>query len=174
MTFSEKLLKLRKDKGLSQNELAKKANLSQTAIYYLEKGKRQAKFETIIKIAAALDTDFLDLIDDDDKDLGYMKRDRDYHDIQTYGNIQKRNFNESVEVFKEIQNNIKNQIRSLYYSFSDTDVDAWIQTLEKCYQSLNDSGKAKANAEMKHTIDQIEMLTKIPEYQRKPDAPPQE
>lgn len=59
MTFSDKLFKLRTDKGLSQNELAKNAGLSQTAIYYLEKGKRQAKFETIIRIAEALDTDFL-------------------------------------------------------------------------------------------------------------------
>lgn len=173
MTFSEKVLKLRIDKGLSQNELAKKAGLSQTAIYYLEKGKRQAKFETIIKIAAALDADFLELIDDNDTTLLYMKRSRDNRDIETYGQIKKRNFNESIEAFSEIQNDIENQIRSLYYSLSDSDMNTWLQSLEKYYLLLNDTGKAKANTEIKHAVEQIELLTKIPEFQKQPYAPPQ-
>lgn len=172
MTFSEKLLKLRRDKGLSQNELAKKTGLSQTAIYYWEKGKRQPKFETIIKIAEALDADFLELIDDNDINLRFMKTDRDNQDIQTYGEIRERNFNESVEAFKESQEYIENQIRSLFYSFSD--VSTWVQTLEKYYQLLNDAGKAKANNEMEHAAEQISLLTKIPEYQKKPEQPSQE
>lgn len=164
MTFSENLFALRKEKGLSQNELAKRAGLSQTAIYYLEKGKRQAKFETILRIAAALDADFLELIDDNDSNLRLMKTNRDQHDIRTYGKVQKRNFNESVAVFKEIQDDMETQIRTLFYSF--TEISACIQSLELSYQLLNDAGKAKAEDIMEHAAAQIAQLTQMQEYQK--------
>lgn len=170
MTFSDKLFKLRTDKGLSQNELAKNAGLSQTAIYYLEKGKRQAKFETIIRIAEALDTDFFDLIDDNDANLNFIKINRDHHDLQIYGEIKKRNFKESIEIYKEIQEQIETQKHFLLYSFPD--INVLVQSLENYYQLLNNEGRIKADAEMKHAIEQIARLTENPAYQKKADMPP--
>lgn len=166
MAFSDKLFEARKEKGLSQTELAIKTGLSQTAIYLLEKGKRHAKFETILKIAAALDTDFLVLADDNDPNLLSIKRSRDTRDMQTYGQIKKRNFNESLEAFREIQNDMESQIRSLYYSMSDSDMSNWVQTLETYYPLLNDAGKVKANSEMQRAVEQIEALTKMVEYRK--------
>lgn len=168
MAFSEKLFETRTEKGLSQTDLANKTGLSQTAIYLLEKGKRNAKFETLLKIADALDTDFLDLADDSDPHLLSIKRSRDTRDIQTYGQIKERNFSESIETFREIQNDMESRIRSLYYSMSDPDMSTWVQMLEQYYPLLNDDGKARANSEMKRAIEQIELLTQMPEYQRVP------
>lgn len=54
MTFADKLYRLRKEKGLSQKELAKQAGLSQTSIYYWERGERNPKLEQLQKIANVL------------------------------------------------------------------------------------------------------------------------
>ena len=43
MAFSDKLFEARKEKDLSQTDLAKKTGLSQTAIYLLEKGTLNLK-----------------------------------------------------------------------------------------------------------------------------------
>lgn len=55
MTFAETLKKIRVDKGYSQQSLAKKAGVSQTAVYNWEKGERKPKLEQLRRIAAALD-----------------------------------------------------------------------------------------------------------------------
>lgn len=44
----------------------------------------------------------------------------------------------------------------------------------KFYSMLNVEGQKKADEQIDRTIEQIELLTKIPEYQTKPEAPPQE
>lgn len=41
------------------------------------------------------------------------------------------------------------------------------ETLKDCYQLLNDEGQKKADEQIEHAVKQVEMLTKIPEYQRK-------
>lgn len=64
MTFGEKLRKLRADRKISQQELAQKAGLSQTAIYYWEKGERKPKIEQLRRIAAVLGVYIGDLVDD--------------------------------------------------------------------------------------------------------------
>lgn len=52
---------LRKQSGLSQEELAQKVNLTQQRISSYEKGKRQPDLETLIQFASFFDcsTDFL-------------------------------------------------------------------------------------------------------------------
>jgi transcriptional regulator with XRE-family HTH domain len=54
MAFGENLRKLRKEKGLSQQELAKKAGVSQQVIGHYEKGIRAPKLEQAILVAKAL------------------------------------------------------------------------------------------------------------------------
>ena len=50
-TFGERLRLLREEKGLSQDELGKILNLSQSTIAYYETNKKEPTRETIIKIA---------------------------------------------------------------------------------------------------------------------------
>lgn len=44
----------------------------------------------------------------------------------------------------------------------------------KFYSMLNAEGQKKADEQIDRAIEQVELLTKIPEYQKKPDTPPQE
>ena len=55
MNFAETLKKIRIEKGYSQQSLAKKAGVSQTAVYSWEKGERKPKLEQLRRIATALD-----------------------------------------------------------------------------------------------------------------------
>ncbi|SFX76597.1 helix-turn-helix domain-containing protein [Ruminococcus sp. XPD3002] len=54
MKLSERLVKLRELRGMTQNTLAKKANISTRAIQYYENGERQPKGENLLKLANAL------------------------------------------------------------------------------------------------------------------------
>lgn len=58
------LEKIRRDKGITQSELAKTANVSQPYIHDLERGYRGAKRETLVRIAAALGCTVDDLQND--------------------------------------------------------------------------------------------------------------
>lgn len=49
------LRKIRKKKGLSQEDLAKKANLNRTTLSRVETGLRNATINTLMKIARAID-----------------------------------------------------------------------------------------------------------------------
>ncbi len=44
----------------------------------------------------------------------------------------------------------------------------------KFYSMLNVEGQKKADEQIDRAIEQVELLTKIPEYQKNPDTPPQE
>jgi transcriptional regulator with XRE-family HTH domain len=61
--FAENLIRLRKQAGLSQELLAKRAGLHRTAIGLLERGARVPRIDTLIKLAAALDVDAAELLD---------------------------------------------------------------------------------------------------------------
>lgn len=55
LELQSQILELRLEKGLSQEELAKKAGTKQTVISRVERGVNQPSIETIKKIANALD-----------------------------------------------------------------------------------------------------------------------
>ena len=64
-SLGEKIQRLRKDKGLSQDELARKANIPYTTLTKIEIGviKKPSVF-AVAKIAEALDIDINDLLKD--------------------------------------------------------------------------------------------------------------
>ena len=55
LELQTQILELRLEKGLSQEELAKKAGTKQTVISRVERGANQPSIDTIKKIANALD-----------------------------------------------------------------------------------------------------------------------
>lgn len=63
MEEDNKIQKLRKEKGLTQAELAKKANLSEISIRKYENGSRKPKIETLRSIANALNVPLYELTD---------------------------------------------------------------------------------------------------------------
>lgn len=62
MGFSEELVKLRWEKGLSQAKLAKELGVSQSSINYWEKGQRAPSAEAVQKIAAYFNVSMSELM----------------------------------------------------------------------------------------------------------------
>ena len=62
MTIGENIKRVRKEKGLTQKELAKKLNVSEPMISQYE-SKETLKLETLRKIAMALGVSTFDLLD---------------------------------------------------------------------------------------------------------------
>lgn len=56
------LLKLRRERGLSQEELADRANIHQTYLSGVERGKRNPTVTVLQRIAEALGADIEDLV----------------------------------------------------------------------------------------------------------------
>jgi len=61
--FGQHLQSLRKDKGLSQEELANRINLDRVSVGYLEQGIRSPKLRTLFLIAKVLGVPLKDLLD---------------------------------------------------------------------------------------------------------------
>lgn len=64
MVLSEKIVKLRKNHGLSQSGLAKLAKVSQAFISDIESGKKNPTVDTLENICSALDTTLVQFFDD--------------------------------------------------------------------------------------------------------------
>jgi transcriptional regulator with XRE-family HTH domain len=62
ISFGEKVREIRKEKGLSQEELAHKANLHRTYIGMIERAEKNITLVNIEKIANALEVDINELI----------------------------------------------------------------------------------------------------------------
>jgi transcriptional regulator with XRE-family HTH domain len=62
-----RLRRIRQRKLLTQIELAKLADVSPATVATLERGKADARFETIKKLAGALEVDPMELIDERDR-----------------------------------------------------------------------------------------------------------
>ncbi|MGB0523436.1 MAG: helix-turn-helix domain-containing protein [Flammeovirgaceae bacterium] len=61
--FGEKVREIRKEKGLSQEELAHKADLHRTYIGMIERAEKNITLINIEKIAKALEKKVIDLFD---------------------------------------------------------------------------------------------------------------
>lgn len=66
--FGMQVRRLRKDLGLSQEELASQANLDRTFISHIERGTRSITIESIEKVSRALNVDIQELFDFSDLD----------------------------------------------------------------------------------------------------------
>ena len=59
--FGMRVAAVRKSRGLTQQELAERTNMSVVGIAYIETGKRWARLGTLSKIARVLQVDIADL-----------------------------------------------------------------------------------------------------------------
>lgn len=65
LNFKEKLIKLRKDNNLTQDELAKRLKISRSAVANYEKGIREPNFEMLENIADCFNISIAELLNDD-------------------------------------------------------------------------------------------------------------
>ena len=142
MSIGENIKNARKKAGLTQKELAEKMGSTQQNLAQYESGKRNPKLETLNKIAGALEIPVSLLtssLDSFEKEILRL---------------------DLIELIKNLNLEI-NDITS-----EQTLEDTVIQSVEKkrhyirLYDQLTVFGQDKA-------IEQVELLTKIPEYQKK-------
>ena len=70
--IGENIKSIRKEKKITQKELAEKCNLATITIRQYENGKREPKYETLSKIANALNVSILDLTLSKSKEPKYI------------------------------------------------------------------------------------------------------
>lgn len=64
--LGERVRTLRKERQLGQEPLADLASLHRTHIYSIEKGRANPSFETLLKVADALEVSLSELVDIED------------------------------------------------------------------------------------------------------------
>lgn len=135
MSFSDNLKRLRIEKGISQQALAKAAGVSQTAVYHWEKGVRTPKVGAVARMATILDVPVEEFFTEYENGEPVI-------DLDASGMS-------SEEMHEYINYILPEYINSLGETKSDK--------INELFDSLNDLGQDKA-------IEQVELLTKIPEY----------
>ena len=147
MYFNERLKNVRKEKGLTQADLAEKAGISINSVRLYESGKITPKVETLQKIADALEVPWLDLYPDDTARTAAMKS------------------------LLAIGAELENQFENMKKGFPATDLNietskelAHRADLLKEFDKLNEAGKHVA-------VWRVHELTEIPAYQRPTDSP---
>ena len=103
--------KERKDKGLSLRDFAKMVGLSHVAISHIEKGKVEAKKDTLLNIARVLEYDVdamlakASKLDDDIEDLIFEKSNQVPQFLRTAKNLSKEQWKQITEQVKKMNKN---------------------------------------------------------------------
>ena len=104
MTIGENIKRVRKEKGLTQKELAKKLNVSEPMISQYE-SKETLKLETLRKIAMALGVSTFDLLDSKELENEFEKLENELEEhikIEDSKYITKHNLNQLIEELSNI------------------------------------------------------------------------
>lgn len=73
MTFGEKIRELRKDRGLTQEQLAARVGKGKSYICNIEKGLRNTKLDCVVPLAEALNVSAGELLDSIDPSNPFME-----------------------------------------------------------------------------------------------------
>lgn len=114
MTTGEKIAKARKDAKLTQKELGIKLGVSAQSVAQWENNLRNPKFETLLKIADALDASILDFFPNQNRQLSTF--------------VYQSGFEESQA-----------ELREFGYTFSEAEVK-----LVQAFSALNETGQKVA------------------------------
>ncbi len=143
--LSENLKKLRKKAGLSQNALAKKLNVSQTAIYYWENGKREPDLDTIFKLSDIFNIgvdDILGIENSLPEDI-------------------------ALQMEQEYLQNFKNDVANISFEHLS---DSELNDLEECSDLLFNSFFALNLCGKKEAAKRVKELTYIDKYTKAEDT----
>lgn len=157
MNFGERMKKIRKEKGLSQLEVAAKMNVRQQTVAQYERAENVPKLKTLKKIAEALGVSVGELSGTGTSYADLMKK----LNIEPgpLGNILLANTDELSDFEKDLLSSIIMEPLEMG-KFSPND----LQMLYN-YKSLNEEGQEKAR-------ERIHELTEIPRFRKEPPQIP--
>lgn len=165
MSIGDNIKRIRKEKGLTQKQLAEKLGVSQQNLAQYESNKRYPKLATARKIATALDVYLSEL----NPDWSNFSSEEIISDISNSADKAtddtSKIINETSVTLQNISEAVINssQLRQATKTFLNLSEKILVENFNK----LNENGQEEA-------IRQVEMLSKIPEYQRKNDDSEQE
>lgn len=119
MKFSDKIKKLRKEQGLSQVGLAKKAGVSKSVVGFWELDQRSPKIGQVVKVARALGVEWESLLDDDMVEYQPLLRDEEQSLLNAYKRLNEQGqrmlltFAQSL-VYNPLYGNGEGSIRDAY------------------------------------------------------------
>ena len=149
MDIGIRIKELRKARGMTQKELAKKTSLSIASIQGYEQKKYKPKLNTIAKIAVALDVLLLDLVDTDDPILQNEITAINIPDLNYINSVLRSTRSQNIYELNRILSD-KNDIQQLFWDLLTN------------FNLLNEFGKKEA-------VKQIELFSKIPDYRKEDD-----
>lgn len=149
MDIGTRIKELRKARGMTQKELAKKTSLSIASIQGYEQKKYKPKLNTIAKIAVALDVLLLDLVDTDDPILQNEITAINIPDLNYINSVLRSTRSQNIYELNRILSD-KNDIQQLFWDLLTN------------FNLLNEFGKKEA-------VKQIELFSKIPDYRKEND-----
>lgn len=179
MTTGEKIKFFRKEKGLSQKELAELSGVSEISIRKYEADSRKPKIETLLKIADVLCAP-LETLSEGFRDIGNM-----LETIKLRNSLEniKKDYggNESVQ---EVTNVLNMAIHDLnvdideYQQILDKESD-WFTSIKNTYEHLEHESKRTLLSIVQlfnelnedgyaALLEQMELIRKIPDYQKTP------
>lgn len=157
----------RKERGITQEQLAKKCGLSTITIRQYETGKRVPALETVIQIANALNVPFDSLVDDQGKESPYYKAILAAHETLLLYSQGKMSETDISDISKAPRINVDSMVRSVFDEAvrgrRDT-IDRFIHNelglmMVDLFEQLNHDGRSK-------TVDYMVDLSENPKYQR--------
>ena len=134
-SFTNRLVQLRKKRGLTQQQIADEIGVNRGSYSNWEKGKREPNFETLLKLASILNTTTSYLLGESDICYGYgskefeeyMKNNPDIFSevfinqtrdtIKTLPYLAKKKGKTTDEVFREVTENMPEQAKKIATAF---------------------------------------------------------
>lgn len=171
MSIANNIKQLRKQKHLTQKQLAEKSGLAVITIQQYEAGKFNPKPDTVMKLCVGLDCKITDIIDDETQKYYRMfdaiepqnKTNVSTHISEIRKLIQRKENGESLTETEEEQ--LYNFLEKQKETNEIIRMGKFSTKLHDITIQLNEKGQEKV-------IEHAEMIAKIPEYRK--DEPPQE
>lgn len=134
-TFTNRLVQLRKIRGLTQQQIADEIGVNRGSYSNWEKGKREPNFETLLKLASILNTTTSYLLGESDIQYGYGSKEFEEYiqnspdifseifinqtrdTMRALPYIAKKEGKTTDEVFREITENMPEQAKKIATAF---------------------------------------------------------
>lgn len=134
--IGNRIKQFRKEKGLTQKELANKLNVAEITIRKYESGDREPKLEQLEKIASALDIEFLDLMSANQQKLFYLNEAQRY--LNEVLSSENHPATSLMDILLSVITHIS-QVAPVNSTELEKDDIEYLKSIEKVFSKLNDS-----------------------------------
>lgn len=168
MTVADNIRRIRKEKNLTQKQLGQKCGIAESTIRRYELGLLNPKFETLQKIADALNVDIYSL----DERMDKLKNNRKFiselkKQIQEFESVYSTESSSTenpyarfIEQYSWWIKDAEKENQEIQLQLGDVNTDEFFQEqqLLNSFNKLNYAGKQRA-------LEDVDNLTLIPKYQ---------